>query len=500
MSLHAQLSPEAQARLAAQQRNSTITSIIIALLVVLLIGVILLLFLLPKVENFSPEIVSYQAGADETEKVNKREMTRAVERKPSAPSSSMAKVIAANTTSTTAIPVPDIDVPDPSTDFGDGADFGDGWGNGDGDGGGGGFGGIPATMRERCSKDDRLNRLAKNGGNPQCEDSVVGALRWLKDTQNKDGSWCGEHQVAMTGFALLAYLGHCETPNSEEFGDAVTRAIIYLTNVSIKNRGKLGDDFKDKHWCYDHGIATYALGEAATFCIKLGITIPKLNDAVKLSGDWILEHQHDTGSWDYNYDQSGERGGDNSIGLWHIQALKACKHTGLWEDKVFNGPIRSALAYIKDTQASDGGIGYKSAKPSQNKGYTMTGAGMLAFQMWGKSHDSLVRKGAKHIKQNTKFDYNTEDSDLYRHYYHAQAMINRGGADWDFYNKIFRDQLLKNQNKDGSWKDVGGGDRVRGTATRFQGGSDIALHYRTCLATLMLEVYYRFLPATGSKS
>ena len=137
MSLHAQLSPEVQARLHAQQRNSTISSIIIAIMVVLLVGVILLYLLLPAVDNYTPEIVSYQAGAEEEEKVTKREMTRAVQRKPSAPSSSMAKVIAANTTSATAIPVPEIDVPDPSTDFGNGDDFGDGWGNGDGEGGGG---------------------------------------------------------------------------------------------------------------------------------------------------------------------------------------------------------------------------------------------------------------------------------------------------------------------------------------------------------------------------
>ena len=499
MSLHAQLSPEAQARLAAQQRNSTITSVIIALLVVLLIGVVLLLLLLPKVDNFTPEIVSYQAGTDETEKVVKRELNRAVERKPSAPSSSMAKVIAANTTSTTAVPVPEIDVPDPSTDFGNGDDFGDGWGSGDGDGGGGGFGNIPATMRERCSRADRLRRLAKNGGNEKCEDAVVGALRWLKKTQNKDGSWCSENKVAMTGFALLAYLGHCETPNSEEFGDAVTRAIVYLTNSSIKNNGKLADDFKDRHWCYDHGIATYALAEAATFCIKLDINIPNLNKAVKLSGDWILEHQHDSGSWDYSYDQSGDRGGDNSIGLWHIQALKACKHTGLWKEKVFTSPMRTALDYIKKTQASDGGIGYNNASARPNGvGYTMTGAGMLAFQMWGKGHDSVVKKGARYIKKNAKFDYNGETADLYRHYYHAQAMINRGGADWEFYNNLFRDQLLKNQNEDGSWKDVGGGNKILGTAVVFRGGSNKAVHYRTCLATFMLEVYYRFLPATGS--
>ncbi|MFM2171751.1 MAG: hypothetical protein RI957_1980, partial [Verrucomicrobiota bacterium] len=41
MSLHAQLSPEAQARLDAMKRNSTISSIIIAILSIVLIGLLL---------------------------------------------------------------------------------------------------------------------------------------------------------------------------------------------------------------------------------------------------------------------------------------------------------------------------------------------------------------------------------------------------------------------------------------------------------------------------
>ena len=53
MSLHAQLSPEAEARLRAQQRNSTITSIIISILSVVLIGILLLWILLPTVETFT---------------------------------------------------------------------------------------------------------------------------------------------------------------------------------------------------------------------------------------------------------------------------------------------------------------------------------------------------------------------------------------------------------------------------------------------------------------
>ena len=52
----------------------------------------------------------------------------------------MSRVIAANTASPTAIPVPELDVDAVSAAFGTGDDFGDGWGFGDGDGFGGGGG------------------------------------------------------------------------------------------------------------------------------------------------------------------------------------------------------------------------------------------------------------------------------------------------------------------------------------------------------------------------
>ena len=50
----------------------------------------------------------------------------------------MAKVIAANTVSPTAVPVPEVYTPVESVDFGDGDDFGAGWGSGGGSDGGGG--------------------------------------------------------------------------------------------------------------------------------------------------------------------------------------------------------------------------------------------------------------------------------------------------------------------------------------------------------------------------
>jgi hypothetical protein len=141
MSQHAKLSPEAKAKLHAQKRNSTISSIIIALLISALLVVILYYIAISPIFKNTEELVTYSAGTESEEKVVKPEMTDQVEKKPSSPSASLAKVIAANTPSPTAIPVTDLTITEPSLDFGNSDDFGDGWGSG-GAGGSGGSGSL----------------------------------------------------------------------------------------------------------------------------------------------------------------------------------------------------------------------------------------------------------------------------------------------------------------------------------------------------------------------
>jgi hypothetical protein len=389
----------------------------------------------------------------------------------------------ANTTSLVSIPVPDSFSVAPSTDFGDGDDFGNGWG-GSGDGPGAElFEGIPDDMRKRCSKADRMARLLSEGGTAQCEDAVVNSLNWLKATQNPDGSWDKTHPVAMTGFALLAFLGHCETPQSPEYGETVLKGITYLVNIGMQNDGRLTNkDATSIQWVYDHGIATYALAEAYTFCSNLKIAIPNLGEVTEKAGDIIMQGQGDSGGWVYKF--ASTNSGDNSVGFWQIQALKACKHTGLWANSKFTKPSRKALDWLEKVQGNDGAIGYRN---NSNQSPGLTGGGVLAFQMWDKGSSKEAKKGVKYIDDNSEFEWGTENANLYYHYYNAQAMINHGGKEWNDYNLRFRDILLKNQNADGSWT---------------QGGvkhGPVNTHMATCLATLMLEVYYRFLPGTGGK-
>lgn len=381
---------------------------------------------------------------------------------------------------------------------GSGGGFGSGHGTGTGLGLGGGtgklFGLIPETMRKRCSKDDRLQRLKENGGTPECEEAVLKGLRWLKANQKPDGAFAdGNNRLAMTGLALLAYFGHCETPASEEFGDSCMKGIIFLVNHGMKNDGKLSGNFTANSWCYEHAIATYALGEAATFCKELKIDVPNLMQVTEKAGQFIIDNQNQNGGWAYLYAKKGGHT-DVSVTGWQIQALKACSHTNI-KFKGMTSCISKALNYIEDCQHESGGYGYTNKNPVSELTYhSLTGVGMLCNQMWGKGNLSGVRKGAKYVLENTKFDYNTEFCDLYGHYYESQAMMQRGGEEWRKYNELFRDQLIKNQDADGSWKVPGGNAKtIRAAGAEFKTNKV----YRTTLCILMLEVYYRFLATSG---
>lgn len=401
-------------------------------------------------------------------------------------------------------------LPDPGDSFGDmatlptlagggmsgglggaGSGKGFGAGSGDGMGNGKGMGKLFAmldntSLGKRCSKSDRLQRLKENGGTPECEDAVLKGLRWLKSTQLPNGSWTDKKNstVAMTGIALLAYFGHCETPASEEFGDTVAKGIAYLVDYGMKHKYMLAMAANSQNQPYEHGIATYALAEAVTFCKQINFEIPNLVDVTEKAGQFIIDNQHDSGGWSYQYAKTKGHP-DVSVVGWQVQALKACSHTTIKFNKM-DPCIAKALAYLASCQNQEtGAFGYNNT-PNASTPYTaLTGVGVLCYQMWDKGNGALIRKATKNIADLTTFDYK-KSANLYAHYYESQAMMQRGGSEWNKYNKKFRDQVLSNQKEDGSW------DPAITTKSFVT-----TPHFATCVCTLMLEVYYRFL-STGS--
>lgn len=143
MKLHAPLCPEVAAKLAAMQRQSTLTSIIISFLVILLMGLLLACIWIVPTINDVPLLVTYTSPTIQEESTDSPKPISRAQPKPSAPSSARSKAIVALTSSSLEIPLTDEPVHEPSIDFGAGDDFSQGldsMGEDQVSGGGGGFG------------------------------------------------------------------------------------------------------------------------------------------------------------------------------------------------------------------------------------------------------------------------------------------------------------------------------------------------------------------------
>jgi len=493
MSLHASLDPAAQRALDSQRRRSTAASIVISLLGVTLIALILGFIALKGVWVVTPGFTVVQAPAEPTEPPPPAPKVTTSLRNPSPPSARAMPFLQAQTVSPLSVPQVEVSTdapglfPGPDDDIGDSGMLGDGNGQ---------WTPIHSSLRKRCTPEDRLAQLEAGGGTPEIEEHVTRALRFLKQTQAPDGGWGNDHRAAMTGLSLLAYLGLCETPLSEDFGDSCLKAMIFLIDRAAKQDGRFSDPTAGRHWPYEQAIATYALAEAHTMCRALNINIPNLAKTVQRAGQMLIDRQHESGGWDYDYEEDSSRGGDLSITAWHIQALKACKISGI-DFRNITRSLKRSLDYVEARQAADGSFGYTGTTPAgELPRPSLTGAGMLSLQMGGRESSPAVRRGARHALENSPFTWDGPDCDLYAHYYLAQAMFQRGGKDWAAYQPRIRDSLTTRQSPDGSWPKPGGGGKVHAVGALFTHDSPTGIHYRTTLATLMLEVYYRYLPTT----
>jgi len=403
---------------------------------------------------------------------------------------------------------------------GGGKGTGTGTGTGAGTGIGKGFGEgqlgigalIPTIMKGRCSDAERLSHLRSAGGTPEVEAAVKKSLQWLKGRQNSDGSWGAAHPSAMTGLVLLCYLGHCESTQSPEYGENVSKGITYLINLALKNNGRLSTNLSANSWVYEHGIATYALAEALTFSRTLQFQIPELENSVEKAVDVIIKGQTQQGGWDYQFSDNGRN--DLSVVGWQLQALKAAQASGVKAPELPK-TIRRAMPYLlKDAYVDDGRFAYtgKGAHPA------MTAVAVLCLQQWDKSNTSPAREGIRLIKKGLDargkkfreitandfehcytFEYDNPNADLYAWYYAAQVMRNAGGREWDATNRAIIEDLIPAQRPDGSFPaEPGGGPVLHGRGTASAGGArDI---YVQTLMTLTLQVYYRFLPTSAGRN
>ncbi|MFP6855115.1 MAG: prenyltransferase/squalene oxidase repeat-containing protein, partial [Opitutales bacterium] len=282
---------------------------------------------------------------------------------------------------------------------------------------------LPIPMKSRCDPQARINRLKDGGGKAATEEVIKKGLDWLKATQAKDGSWGANDKDAkgqlkpsdknaMTGMALLCFLGHCELQDSPKYGNTVNKAIEFLISTPPEDRGIA----QGNRGCYSHPIRTYALCEAFTMT-----KIKKLEPFAKRAAAAVIKGQNESGGWAYGYAKGPTAHIDLSVTSWNIQALKAAALTGILIEGL-DVAMDKAVAYVKRCQDSDGRFKYREERHGEHSVHgSLTGAGVLSLQIWKNAKSAEAAKGLEWIINNLKNEKEWSKVNVYAWYYHAQA-------------------------------------------------------------------------------
>ena len=406
-----------------------------------------------------------------------------------------------------------------------------GVGSSSGRGGRGGYGGPFGGRKNMTVRGGK-------GGSKKTESAVVAGLRWLARHQSEDGSWSAEnflqqcqggtvcegkgypeHEVGLTGLALLAFLGAGYDQRSGEtwtdpftkkpirVGDVVKRGLKWLR----ENQDESGSFCSAaQKWGYNHSIATLAMTEAYGLSQS-----PLWKESAQKGIDNLIAGQNpapgSTGllAWRYK-----PRDGDNDISVtgWCVMAMKSAELANL---KISRGAMEGAFNFAEEvTDKASGQVGYQKREDAggqvraigHNEDYqnhpALAAVGMLVRSFTQHDlEDPMLEAGAKLlVKDLPVWNKQKKSNDYYYWYYGSLALNQFDGPDsprankgqyWNQWNEGLKKALLDNQVNnvklcgDGSWD---ADDRWG-----FEGGRV----YATAINVLTFEVYYRYGNAFG---
>jgi hypothetical protein len=358
---------------------------------------------------------------------------------------------------------------------------------------------LPKTYELRV-RADRQKVVERQGGSPDVEAAVRAALAWLAANQEAGGQWdAGKHgaqwdrtrqgsnmrgpmrpDTGVTGLALLAFLGAGHTHQGEQYQDNVRRALDYLVRVQAAD-GNLSGGATLYAAMYCHGMATLALAEAygMTGDAKL---LPPLRRAIGYT--LAAQIRHD-GGWRYRPNDEGGIGDTSQFG-WQLMALKAAEVAGLDIPVATSHGMQQFLARV--TSGRQGGLAGYRYVPFDDGGWqpdpptpTMTAEALFCRLLLGTAPDNpLCQEAADYLLQNLPGE---GQPDLYYWYYGTLALYRVQGQSWPAWNRVVQKRILNLQERNGSWPPD---DRW---------GSHGGRVFTTAMATLTLEVYYRYGPA-----
>jgi hypothetical protein len=388
---------------------------------------------------------------------------------------------------------------------------------------------VPMMYRMRIAP-DRSQYVANVGGDARTETAVENALAWLARAQSPDGSWNAQHygagsdprgaaaqpegqyranagrraDTAMTGLALLAFLGAGHTHREGPYASTVDRGLQYLLSQQfpsgdLSGRSQVGQDPTVRYArMYSHGMAGLAIAEAYAMSQDAAL-VPALQSAAAYSLNAMNSR---TGGW--RYDFASDDPGDTSQFGWQAMFLHSASKS---HAIVIPGPNRLGLQRFLDSVSTGrhGGLAvYRNVAPGTQPSSAAATPAMTAEAMAMRCMLELPISSNAAQEARDMILVNLpgrSQENLYYWYYAALTMFQlrnqytypqRAGlpssseAAWERWNGAMKQQLCGSQivqgPEAGSWNPT------------CIWGSYGGRVYSTAMACMCLEVYYRYLP------
>ena len=350
---------------------------------------------------------------------------------------------------------------------------------------------LPKIYSLRNSS-NRLDIAKQRGGSIETERAVEMALLWLSQNQQDDGSWdSSQHgggsenkvfghdrggagadaDTGITGLATLAFLAGGHSHLEGTYQAEVQESLEYLVQ-SQKSNGDLSGEARLFAKMYCHSMSLLALSEA------LAMTGDKrLLPAVQRGINFTVSAQNRRdGGWRY---QPGDPGDMSQFG-WQVLALHSAELGGATVPQETKDRMQKFL----QSCTTDIGGGLASYKPNQGPNVTMTAEALMCrYFLQQDVSEMTVMEASRFVSKERPTPNHVN---LYYWYYGTLAMYHAGGSQWRDWNKELKQTLLTIQRKQGA---SAGSWPANGVWGGY--GGEV---YSTAMATLNLEVYYRYLP------
>lgn len=339
---------------------------------------------------------------------------------------------------------------------------------------------------------DRSAAAQRQGATPESEAAVRAGLQWLAANQEPDGRWNAARHGAgremrvdgqdrrgsgiradtgVTGLALLALLAAGNTHQQGEYRDNVRRGLEFLI-VSQRADGCLSGDADSFAAMYCHAMAAFALSEAYGMSRD-----PRLEPWVRRAIAYTVAAQDPRGGgWRY----SPHSAGDTSQLGWQLMALRSAALAGI---AIPESTGRGALRFLGSVSTGQHG-GLASYRPTEQASRSMTAEALVCRQLLGMPSDSpTATEAADHLMAELPGDGQVN---FYYWYYATLGLYQASGEHFSRWNEALQRELVSRQCDSGTL--AGSWD-----PTTIWGGYGGRV-YTTAMATLCLEVYYRYLP------